>query len=209
MTIRDWNFDYYRDHEHVIEVARFEVEVEGIHNFKELYKRIYDWLVFEDYNNIYYDMPEFYETLYLERQMATHKEHHIWWRAYKQPIKDINSEYFYYFFKINFHTIRIKPAEVMHKGKKWSTHDSDSVLRIVAYLIINDENWENKNTFFHGFLMAIRPRFKAWLYKDKIWFHREFLYRKAFELQNVIKDYLGERLSQEIPPSIYPQKGLG
>ena len=36
-------------------VAQFEIETDSLHNFKELYKRIYDWLLFEDYHNIQTD----------------------------------------------------------------------------------------------------------------------------------------------------------
>jgi hypothetical protein len=205
---RDWGFDY-NDPNQSDEVAKFEVEIEGMHNFKELYKRVNDWLIFEDYKNIVTDEPEFYETLYYEKQLTTHKEHQIWWRAYKKPIKDDNNPYFTYFFKINYQTLRLRPAEVMHKGKKWNTNESDSILRISAYLILDDKNWDKKDELFSGFLTAIRPRFRKWLYKDKIWFHREYLYRKAFELQNVIKEHLGERLSQEVAPNIYREKGLG
>ena len=200
----DWN-----DIHHKIEVANFEVEVEGLHNFKELYKRINDWLIFENYLNTMTHEPDFYETLYWEKQHPQHKEHQIWWRAYKRPLKDDSNKYFHYFFKINYHTIRIKPAEVMHKGKKWSTHDSDTVMRIKAILIIDDQEWQKGTGLFGGFLKAIQPRFREWLYKDKIWFHREYLYRKAFELQNVIKEFLGERLSQDLAPNIYKEKGLG
>jgi len=199
----------YNAKNYSIEVARFEVEAETVHNFKELYKRINDWLMFEDYKNVVDGRHEFYETLFWERQYPAHKELHIWWRAWKRPLKDDKNPYFAYFFKINFHVIRIKPAEVMHKGKKWETHQADTVLRIVAYLVLDDRTWESDQSIFGGFLRVIRPRFRAWFYKDKVWYHREFLYRKAFELQNVIKEFLGERLSQELPPSIYKEKGLG
>lgn len=202
-----FNLDY-NDHDHAIEVAAFEVEVENLHNFKELYKRIYDWLTFEDYLNIQFDEPEFYETLYWEKHHPENMEHHIWWRAWKLPLKDEHNKYFKYFFKINYHTLRIKKAEVMHKGKKWSTHDSDTVLRIKAYLILDDREWKSGKGLFGGFIQAIQPRFRKWFYKDKIWFHREFLYKKAFELQNVIKEYLAERVSQQLPPNIYKEKGL-
>jgi hypothetical protein len=200
----------YTDSHYSVRVAKFEIEVEGLHNFKELYKRVYDWLQYEDYMNVQTHEPDLYETMYWERQHATgHREHNIWWRAYKPPVKDDTSDYFTYFFKINYQTIRLKGTETMHKGKKWSTHESDTILRISAFLIINDKDWESGKGLFGGFLKAIRPRFRAWLYKDKIWFHREYLYRKSFELQNIIKEYLGERLSQDLPPNIYKEKGLG
>ena len=205
----------YTDGKRSINIASFEVEAESLHSFKELYKRINDWLINEDYKNIYDGRHEFFETLYWERNWGTHKEYQIWWRAWKRPLAKMgetnedSNKYFTYFFKINYHTIRIKPAEVMHKGKKWSTNEADTVLRIKAYLVIDDEDWDKGDTLFGGFLKAIRPRFREWLYKDKIWFHREFLYRKAFELQNVIKEFLGERLNQDIPPNIYKEKGLG
>ena len=94
-------------------VATFEIETESLHDFKQLYKRIFDWLLYEDYRNIQDDNPENYEILFWEKQHAAgHKEHHIWWRAYKQPIKDIDSDYFLYFFKINFQTIRVSKADV-------------------------------------------------------------------------------------------------
>ena len=191
-------------------VATFEIETDSLHNFKELYKRIYDWLLFEDYHNIQDDDLENYEILFWEKQHAAgHKEHHIWWRAYKQPIKDIGSDYFLYFFKVNFQTIRVSKADVMFKGKKWGTNDANVIIRVKAYLIINDKSWESKDQLFGSLIRSMQPRFKAWLYKDKIWFHRKFLYDKAFELQNVIKEYLGESLNQDLPPNIYKEKGLG
>jgi hypothetical protein len=191
-------------------VAKFEIETESLHSFKDLYKRVFDWLFFEDYRNIQTDDLENYEILYWEKtHNAGHKEHHIWWRAYKIPVKDIGSDYFIYFFKINFQTIRVSKAEVMFKGKKWGTNDANVIIRVNAYLVINDKDWVKDDQPFSSLLKSMRPRFRAWLYKDKIWFHRKFLYDKAFELQNVIKEYLGERLTQDIPPNIYKEKGLG
>jgi hypothetical protein len=212
VKIKDVDFTYVDSH-YSKQIASFEVEVESVHNFKELYKRVSDWLVFEDFKSAITGDPEFYETLYWERQFATHKEHQIWWRAWKRPLDksgdpDTN-DYFTYFFKINFQTIRLRPAEVMHKGKKWSTNESDTIVKIKAYLLINSKTWESGKGLFGSFIAAMNPRFQSWFYKDKIWFHREFLYRKAFELQNVVKEYMGERLSQEVPPSIYKEKGLG
>lgn len=192
------------------EVARFEIETESLHDFKALYKRIFDWLVYEDYRNIQNDDLENYEILFWEKQHAAgHKEHHIWWRAYKIPVKDIGSDYFLYFMKVNFQTIRVAKAEVMHRGKKWGTNDANAIIRVTAYLVINDKHWDDKNQPFGSFLKAMKPRFQKWLYKDKIWFHRKFLHDKTFELQNVIKEYLGESLNQDLPPNIYKEKGLG
>jgi hypothetical protein len=202
---RELSIDYTEG----IEVASFEVETESLHAFKALYKRIYDWLAFEDYLNTQNDESDKYEILYWEKQHPAHKEHQIWWRAYKRPVKDIGSDYFFYFMKVNFQTIRVSKSEVMYKGKKWSTDDANVIVRISAYLIINDKSWQEEGQLFGGFLRAMQPRFRSWLYKDKIWFHRRYLYEKAFELQNVIKEFLGERLSKEIPPNIYKEKGLG
>ena len=208
MGEKSWNelgIDYPKGEE----IASFEVETESLHNFKELYKRIYDWLMFEDYLNTQNDEADKYEILYWEKQHPAHKEHQIWWRAYKRPVKDIGSDYFFYFLKINYQTIRVAKADVMFKGKKWGTNDANVIVRISAYLIINDEKWNDTSQPFGSFLKAIRPRFKNWIYKDKVWFHRKFLYDKSFELQNVIKEFLGESLSQEVPPNIYKEKGLG
>jgi len=191
-------------------VAAFEIETESLHDFKQLYKRIFDWLLFEDYRNIQNDELENYEILFWERQHAAgHKEHHIWWRAYKVPVKDIESDYFLYFFKINFQSIRVNKADVMFKGKKWSTNDANVIMRVSSYLVINDKDWEKKGQLFGAFLKTMQPRFKSWFYKDKILFHRKFLHDKTFELQNVIKEYLGERTFVDLPPNIYKEKGLG
>ena len=86
----------YTDGKQAEPVASFEIETESLHDFKQLYKRVYDWLMYEDYRNIQDDNPEKYEILFWEKQHNEgHKEHHIWWRAYKEPIKDIGSHYFF------------------------------------------------------------------------------------------------------------------
>jgi hypothetical protein len=199
----------YTETKYSEKIASFEVETDSLHSFKDLYKRIYDWLVFEDYLNTQNDEPDKYEILYWEKQHAAHKEHQIWWRGYKRPVKDIDSDYFFYFLKINFQTIKVAKGEVMYKGKKFSTNDANVIIRVNSYLIVNDKDWSKDGELFGSFLKAMQPRFRNWLYKDKIWYHRDFLRDKTFELQNVIKEFLGERLSRDLPPNIYKEKGLG
>ncbi|MBN1792254.1 hypothetical protein JW826_01060 [Candidatus Woesearchaeota archaeon] len=163
--------------------CEFEIEHEDVLHLKNMYKRIYDWLVDEGYTAA--DGPDqIYETLYWERTKPTGaQEHHIWWRAFLTPR---DNRYYRYFLKIDYQTLNSKKMEVMRHGQKFGTNKVDLILRIQAWLQLdyNDE-WQ-KSFILSRFDKWFRTRF----YLDNIYKYKKDLYKDTYRLHTMIKQYL-------------------
>ncbi len=184
-------------------IFKTEIEIEYVHQLKELYKRLHTWLDDNDFKDTNGDKN--YETLYWQRDLPSGlTEHHIWWRAWRHPgSQHIEQKEFTWFLKFNFQTIAVSKKEVMHKGKKWKMFQSNTIMRFEAHLI---RNWEDD--FSGGLLKSIQERWRLWIYKPRIKKAEDELIAKLVEMQNVIKEFLRLSQTQEQPPSIYPPDAL-
>jgi len=136
-----------------IKVAQFEIEHDDVFHLKNLYKRVYDWLLDEGW--IAADGgDENVETMYWQRSAQSGlDEHQIWWRVFKIPE---NNSYYRYYIKIDFQTLYMKKIEVMHQGQKMGTNKGDVIIRVSAYLQLDYKNeWEDSS-----FLKSIHNLFR-------------------------------------------------
>lgn len=166
----------------------FEIEVEDTFHLKHMYKHIHDWLQINNYfdpdtNN------ENFENLYLQRtQQNGLMFHHIWWRVVKNLDKG-SGDKFQAFFKINFQTVAVSPHETMIDGKKFKTFKGDVILRIKAYLRIDQKDQWDKHPIIKHFQKIMIDR---WLSKQIDQYKKE-IYNDLLELQRQIKHYMGAK----------------
>ena len=183
------------------EIHSFEIEYDAMHHFKNLYELIYRWLDdhgFKD-RNIGKDK---YEILYFERVKPDEtKEHHIWWRAKKQP----TSDFFEYWLNIDFQTLYLGSTKIMKEGEKVKTNIGDSIIRAKAILIKDKNDYFEKNrllNFFKG------RYFNKWG-KSRIDDAEEELMGLITDLQERIKQYFELNTNKERPePYYWPAKGV-
>lgn len=188
-------------------IFKTEIEIDYVHELKELYKRMHDWLEQNDFTDPN-GQPN-YETLYWQRDLPNGlQEHHIWWRAYTFPgIENIDQRTFRYFVKINFQTIAASKQEVMHKGKKWNMWKSNTILRYEGHL---QYEWEKGPDSFqsHSLLKGLTERWRRWIYKPR-WKQAEAEFiGLMLDLTNSIKSFLELSKLGEPSPSIYPPNAL-
>lgn len=185
-------------------IHKFEIEIEYVHNLKELYKRLYFWLDDNGWKDVW--GASNYEVRYWQRDLpgGGMSEHHIWWRAWRHPGSlNYDQKLFKQFFKIDYQTIAASRKEVMHKGQKWKLDQSNTILRVESYLVIDwDKEWEK------GLLGRMKEPFKQWLYKDKIVEQENAVFGATVELQNKIKDFLELTKDEEQEANIYPPNAL-
>lgn len=188
-------------------VAKYEIENEETFHMKNLYKLIHDWLDEEGFKDIYYSAENIPEIFYLERILGSgSKEHRIWWRSLKNPQK---SKYYRYFIKINFMTLNMKSMEVMHQGHKMKTDRGDCVIRIWAYLQLDyNRDWHGEGMRPSGYKKFLDKLFRNRIYKAQIEAYKVDLYKVAYRLQSVIKQYLQLKTLYEMPRPFQPEKGI-
>ncbi len=181
--------------------AAFEVENEQTFHLKELYKYIHDFL-WKDESFVSYWGDDKPEILYFEKQNATGvREHHIWWRLYKYPD---NNRYIRYFLKIDFQTLAMGKKEIIKNGQKFKMDSGDIIIRIQAYLQLDyKEEWKD-----NWLLKNFDELFRRKIYKQKIQYHKDELYKKAYEIQNKIKQFLQLAMPGKMETPYQPPKGL-
>lgn len=181
-----------------LKTAEFEVEYEDVMNFKELYKRVYDWTTLWNYKSI--DGNGELESLYMELVDGKgNRNHHIWWRFERKE-----SNFIKYFIKFDFQTLRVSAVEFMHEGKKVKADKGDVIMRVEGWVMFDyKDEWDN-----HWLLKHVRSWFfKRW-YKDRVDFHKKQLWFEVYDLEDMIKQHLMVNTSKKMPNSFQPRKGF-
>ncbi len=186
-------------------VASFKVEYENVFHFKNLYKKLVEFLsLSEGFEDIEAGggSKDKWEYFYKEAETAPgFTDHFMWWRCEQKK-----NEYFKYVIRTNFRSIRMGKTEVMHQGKKYKTYSGDVIIFIDAYLVLDYKQHFSSS----GFMKFFDTAFKNRIYKGKIDEFKEDLYRMAYRYQNEIKQYLELNVPYDLPPSTnYPKKGIG
>ena len=190
-----------------VEAARFRIKWKDIFNVKEFYKAIHEWML--EYN--WTDMEDgwdHYETLYFER-MGVWNDKELWvrWRPQKTPS---SNSYYKYHLDLDFHYLYLRPAEVMHGGKKLKKdiYKGEVEVWITALIELDHQGqWSN-----HPFLRFFNKLFPERIFRSDIYDeHRRELYREAYILQNFIKHWFKlkrflpyEEIEQFFPSEAYP-----
>jgi hypothetical protein len=189
------------DKEREIQAAKFEIEHEDVYHLKNMYKRVYEWLIDEGWTAAEGDDTNF-ESLYWERTKQNEsQEHHIWWRAFRKPA---DNAYYTYFLKIDFQTLNMRKTEIMHKGQKFGTNKGDLIIRVESYLQLDvGDNW-SKSFITRPFERWFRERF----YRDKILSYKRDLYLTTYRLHSTIKQYLQFKMGVDWGRSFHPERGV-
>jgi hypothetical protein len=166
------------------EVAKWELEQDGVYNFKELYKHIHDWwadLGYEDVDGF----GDKFEKFYFERQSAGGKnEHWMWWRLKKTPKA---GDYFKYVVSVDIQTSNMSKVDVLSpRGKKVGSYQGDMVVRCEAHLQIDPEGTWMANPILKHFYRWFR--YRAYLAKVKAC--KKELYTDCYNMHTWIKEYL-------------------
>jgi hypothetical protein len=182
--------------------AKFEIEHEDVYHMKNLYKRVYEWLVDEGFTAAEGPSDTLYETLYWERTRANDsQEHHIWWRAVDTPR---NNAYYRYFLKIDFQTINMKKIEIMHKGQKFGTNKGDVIIRVEGWLQLDYNDQWKKSGILSMFEQWFRERFYLADWRK----YKDDLYLTTYRLHTTIKQYLQFKMTTDWGRSFHPERGV-
>lgn len=183
-------------------VAELEINNEETFHLKNLYKLIHEWMIEENFSDVDSKDDKF-EHLYFDRTIGTGaKEHIIWWRCHRYPQGE--NGYYEYFLKINWRTINMRETEVVYQGHKFKTNKGEVILRIKAYLMQDHKKRWRDNPF----LKYLEPWFRKRVYKQQLEAARIDLYKTAYRLHNVVKQYLLLKTPYELPKPFQRAKGV-
>lgn len=193
----DLNFNP-SDKEHVMQMAKWEIEHEDVLHLKNLYKLAHNWLMTHNFKSIDFDDDKI-ETLYFEKVNANgNKEHHIWWRTHHIPD---GSKYFKYFLKLDFQTLNMGKQETVYKGNKLKSNMGDVIMRCESYLMIDYKRlWRD-----HPIMKYFYKQFLIYVYRNQIDYYKTDLWIKTYKLQDVIKQYLNLKTPEKMPEYFYDQ----
>jgi len=182
-------------------VAKFEIEHEDVFHLKNLYKKIHDWFIEEEFLDPDGFVDKF-ETLYWERikPNGAH-EHHIWWRTQKIPYAN---KYYRYVVRLDIQTLNMKPFEVLVNGQKMGTNKGDVILRMEAWLQLDFKNkWQN-----HWFLKHFDQMFRTRIIYKQIEAYKKDLYDASYRIQNKMKRWLELKTPYPMMRDFHPERGV-
>ncbi|MCC7574336.1 hypothetical protein KO361_01990 [Candidatus Woesearchaeota archaeon] len=194
----DLNFQPAKDKDHVLQMAKWEIEHEDVLHLKNLYKLAHNWLMTHNFLSIDSNDDKI-ETMYFEKVLGNgNKEHHIWWRTHHIPD---GSKYFKYYLKLDFQTLNMGKKETTYKGKKLKSNFGDVIMRCESYLMIDyQKKWRK-----HPIMKYLYKYFLIYFYKDQIEYYKTDLWIKTYKLQDVIKQYLNLKTPEQMPEYFYDQ----
>ncbi|MBN2566942.1 hypothetical protein JXB02_02555 [Candidatus Woesearchaeota archaeon] len=185
---------------HVYEVTRYRVKYKDVFNLKLLYALLHEWAVEENFGDA--SDQKFPEAMYWERRLdGGIMEIWAWWRLARDPE---GTSFYRYRMDVDYHIVAMKSIEVVHNGKKFKTNNGEVEVNVHCWIEIDPGGeWREHWLLRHFFDMM----WKRVLYNDLLARKKRFL-KKAYEFQEVIKNYLN--LKQYTPKSelFDPQKGM-
>lgn len=192
---------YPYNEERDILAAAFEIENEQDFHMKELYKHIQRTLYYDEHYKSYWDDDK-PEILYFENRLTNGLiEHRIWWRWYRIPG---GLKYMRYFIKIDFQTLAMTKKEVIKGGRKFKLDHGTVTIRIQAFLQLDYKDEWGKNWFLKNWDRYFRHR----IYLSQIKYHKRELYKKAYKVQEKIKQFLQLETASDREKNFMPQLGL-
>jgi hypothetical protein len=182
--------------------AKWEIENESTFQFKQLYKIMYEWLLEEGWEDQRCPGNKNFEYLYYERTLQHGgQEHHIWWRC---AFYLYGNRYFRYVMNVDFQTLDMQKAEVMHKGHKFKTYKGDLILRVESYVQCDYRNEWQKHWLLKHFDKVFRHR----IMKEDIELYKKELYNTTYRFEQFVKHFLKLKNPFEMPESYHPQLGI-
>ena len=182
----------YQDVEYK-EVTKYSVKYLEVFVLKDLYRRMYEWLVENGYaTRSDADFPEKY---YLDRGGAAGKEVWFRWRTKKNPLPG-KQQFWRFDINVDCHVLGLKDVELVVQNKKFKANKGEVEVVVAANLIMDASGDWSKNTLLKPFRSLY---FKRALAKKKDMLEKE-LYKDAFDFRDIITDYF--KLKSYIPTKI-------
>ncbi len=182
----EYKTTYKVDEKRILEAAKFKLKYKDNFDPNTLLGMIAGWLLEYGWaaeGETDDDFKETFEILYFEKiDDKGVKEVQQRWRASKIPHA---SSYFKFHLGIDFRYLALKPVELVKEGKKISTLKGDLEITVEAVIELDP----HKHFTEGKFLSFIRGLVKDKVYKKEIEQHKLELYREAYILQNVIKQW--------------------
>lgn len=164
-----------------------KVKQEDYFSMKLIYTLIREWAVEEGWTTR--DESIFPEEFFYHREYSQGIELWIWWRFEKKA----TNPYYKFMMDVDWHILRLKPAEVVKNGKKYKCDTGDCEVVIRGKIISDAEDkWKN-----HPILKHFETIFWKRMHKSIFGAYKRELYRDVFRLQEAIKTYL--QLSTYLP----------
>ena len=166
--------------------AKFRIKYRDVFHLKQFYKTMYEWLRDKEWKDLDENVPNHFETLYLERvDQYNNREYWIWWRLWKFPEEHSNT-FFRYRLNIDIHCVYIQDVEIMHEGKKIRCNKGEIEIKILSFLEFDYTGAWSKNKM----LAYFRELLQAHILHHTIDDTKKRLYRETYFLQGAIKKYL-------------------
>jgi len=183
-----------------ITVSQYEVKTQNQpFNFKLLYIMLHEWFIEKQY--IGDKDPDFPEISYYEARHDHGKEIWVKWRFKYAPQ---GNKFYRRVFNIDLHGLNLQSAEVIQDNKKYKMDKGELWVFCQAILEVDYENqWRNHPLLQH-FLTTFWKRF-IWKDLEK---HRKEIYNDAYELHNLVKQYLEIKRAVPTLGSFWPPKGI-
>ncbi|MDD5086519.1 MAG: hypothetical protein PHV16_02080 [Candidatus Nanoarchaeia archaeon] len=162
--------------------AKWRVKYKGIFDIKALYEYLYHWSQEDgwfngkdtDFNEVFHGQHEY---------PGGSKELWIWWRLDKVPN---DSSYFKYELDLDWHAVPpFKDVEIVHNGKKLKLASCDLEMQLHARVVTDYNGTWGK----HWLLKHFEAFYWKVLMKQQFEKQKLELYREAYRLQDIIKDY--------------------
>lgn len=181
--------------------AKWELEFEDVHHFKEFYRMTHEFLGENGWEDP--EGGENWEYFYFERTYpgGGPKEHRTWWRVVWVPN---SSPYVRYFLKLDMRTLNMKQVEVVVNNKKYKTWKGSLTLYCDAYVQLDYKNqWQN-----HRFLRHFDKFFRKRIYKHYWEGHKKECYKKCYELNREMKKFFAVKSPVQEPRLFRHVKGV-
>ncbi len=204
---------YKVDSDRIVEVATFKLKYKDnfdpgslVHMLKEWLLE-YGWAAEGETDD---GFKETFEILYFEKiDDKGAKEVHQHWRVSKIPH---DNPYFKFHLDLDFRYLKLKPVELVKDGKKISTMKADLEMKVTATIELDP----HKHFTEGKFLSFIRGLVKDKVYKKEIEQHKLELYREAYILQSILKQWFNfvranpyEEVKHFHPIGSYPSHKIG
>src|SRR3989338_792415 len=167
-----------------ITVAQYEVKLqERPFSLKHLYLMLNEWFIEKQYVESDKD-PDFPEIMYYEARGQEHgKEVWVKWRFKHAPQ---HNKFYRLLLNVDLHGLGLTTVEVVQDNRKFKMEKGEFWVSCQAILEVDYENkWRNHQLLRH-FLTTFWKRF---IWKD-LETHRHHLLMDAYELQNLVKEFL-------------------
>ena len=183
-----------------ITVAQYELKTqENPVNLKQFYVMLHEWFLEKEYAPK--NDPEYPEISYYEARSPDHGRE-VWakWRIKYAPQQN---KFYRRVFNIDIHALKVQSVEIVQNNKKFKLDKGEMWLYCQAILEVDYENKWRGHPILRHFLDTFWKRF---IWKDLEKQRRE-VYKDAYELHQVVKNYMEIRKAVPTLKPYWPAKG--